>query len=246
LEWAASPLQSYHRSCVHTLIRTTHILLLLGLLFGGSLAVRAERDNMQSAAQPSHQVYLPLIATPSTATSADPIDAARKRGEIDTETALVYKVFAAFDDQRLPAQYRGDDSRAFEAPVMGDVSAGWAALKPATRALLAPFFQPPLYRESWYGQRRHGAVPGMIAANDPGPDPIPDGNWRTISALGGKLKVGDVTLPFAALPSAGYVLSEAIAGERMIASAFVASIPNRRLFGQATSMQFAFAPSNNH
>jgi ERCC4-type nuclease len=51
---------------------------------------------------------------------------------------------------------------------------------------------------------------------------------------------GDVTLTFAALPSADYVLSEAVAVERKTASDFVASILDRQLFGQATKMQLLF------
>lgn len=51
----------------------------------------------------------------------------------------------------------------------------------------------------------------------------------------------DVALTFAALPSADYVLSEAVAVERKTASDFVASILDRRLFGQAAKMQLLFA-----
>jgi Fanconi anemia group M protein len=50
----------------------------------------------------------------------------------------------------------------------------------------------------------------------------------------------DVTLSFAALPSADYVLSDQVAVERKTASDFVASILDRRLFGQATRMQVLF------
>jgi ERCC4-type nuclease len=50
----------------------------------------------------------------------------------------------------------------------------------------------------------------------------------------------DVTLSFAALPSADYVLSDDVAVERKSASDFVASILDRRLFGQATRMKVLF------
>jgi ERCC4-type nuclease len=52
---------------------------------------------------------------------------------------------------------------------------------------------------------------------------------------------GDVSLTFAALPSADYVLSETVAVERKTTSDFVASILDRRLFSQATKMQLLFA-----
>jgi ERCC4-type nuclease len=50
----------------------------------------------------------------------------------------------------------------------------------------------------------------------------------------------DVTLSFAALPSADYLLSDDVAVERKTASDFVASILDRRLFGQATRMKVLF------
>src|SRR6266508_3151701 len=46
----------------------------------------------------------------------------------------------------------------------------------------------------------------------------------------------DVTLSFAALPSADYLLSDDVAVERKTASDFVSSILDRRLFGQTTRM----------
>ena len=63
------------------------------------------------AASPS-TAYLPLAARglsipfPS---SEELIDRALASGAIDTETALIYKVYAAFGDARLPSQYRGDE-----------------------------------------------------------------------------------------------------------------------------------------
>lgn len=50
----------------------------------------------------------------------------------------------------------------------------------------------------------------------------------------------DITLSFAALPSADYLLSDDVAVERKTASDFVASILDRRLFGQTTRMKVLF------
>ena len=50
----------------------------------------------------------------------------------------------------------------------------------------------------------------------------------------------DVTISFAALPSADYLLSDDVAVERKTASDFVASILDRRLFGQTTRMKVLF------
>src|SRR3712207_2454540 len=82
------------------------LVLLIALLESGLLAPAAPSSAAQSG---QHQVYLPLIAGSGGqgggATSEALIPAALKRGEIDDETALLYRVFAAFDDQRLPAKY---------------------------------------------------------------------------------------------------------------------------------------------
>jgi fanconi anemia group M protein len=51
----------------------------------------------------------------------------------------------------------------------------------------------------------------------------------------------DIVLAFAALPSADYILSDEVAVERKTASDFVASILDRRLFGQATRMKILFS-----
>jgi fanconi anemia group M protein len=50
----------------------------------------------------------------------------------------------------------------------------------------------------------------------------------------------DVALAFATLPSADYILSDEVAIERKTASDFVASILDRRLFGQTTRMKVLF------
>lgn len=51
----------------------------------------------------------------------------------------------------------------------------------------------------------------------------------------------DVILSFAALPSADYLLSDDVAVERKTAGDFVASILDRRLFGQTTRMKVLFS-----
>jgi Fanconi anemia group M protein len=50
----------------------------------------------------------------------------------------------------------------------------------------------------------------------------------------------DITLQYAALPSADYLLSDEVAVERKAAADFVASILDRRLFGQTTRMKVLF------
>ena len=60
--------------------------------------------------QGEFSVYLPLVTHTIPPTSFQLIDQALARGEITAETALIYKVFAAFGDDRLPSPYRGSAS----------------------------------------------------------------------------------------------------------------------------------------
>src|SRR5438105_4825846 len=53
----------------------------------------------------------PLVVTPTPPpTSEELIDQALARGTIAAETVLIDKVYVAFSDPRLPAQYRGAHS----------------------------------------------------------------------------------------------------------------------------------------
>ncbi|MCC6626152.1 MAG: hypothetical protein IT340_01995 [Chloroflexi bacterium] len=91
--------------------------------------------------------------TGPTQTSDELINAAVQRGEITEETGLIYRVYALFDDPRLPAQYRGRDADAPDSWVLSEVQDRLPSLSPATQALLAPFLIPPIYAESWHGLR---------------------------------------------------------------------------------------------
>lgn len=62
-------------------------------------------------------------------------------------------------------------------------------------------------------------------------------NSRVVSLLA---CYADVRLEFSALPSADYVLSDAVAVERKEAGDFASSIMDRRLFGQAAKMKVEF------
>jgi hypothetical protein len=113
------------------------------------------------------RIYLPLLIAPAPPpTSEQRIDTALMRGEVDEETALVHKVFAAFGDERLPGQYLGDDSQVRDSMIMAEVGVRFAALTPATQALLAPFLLPPSAPGSWLELRER-------AANQPGTQALP-------------------------------------------------------------------------
>jgi hypothetical protein len=178
------------------LIRTIYILALLGLLLGGSLAARAEPGAGQpTAAQRS--LYLPLVAAPGAQSSDELIDAAVERGEIDAETALIYHVFVAFGDPRLPARYRGDDSKPSEREIVGQLIERFNQLSPQAKATLEPFTIPPYHTGSWWGARFGPArtstpslSPAELRCGQTGKvdDPLFN-QWHYVDSTGGAVRI---------------------------------------------------------
>lgn len=111
----------------------------------------------EAAAQPARRraVVMPP-APPVPPTSESLIDDALKAGSIDEETALTYRVYSAFDDERLPAQYRGDDTGIVDTMVLFELRQRLDSLSPGTRQALEPFLIPPIYQESAHAPRSEG------------------------------------------------------------------------------------------
>lgn len=109
------------------------------------------------ASSPS-TVFLPMIARQRLPPSDDLIEQARQRGEINAETALIYRVFAVFGDSRLPDRLRGDDSDVVDSDAVAEATRRFETLTPATRQTIVPFLVPPVYAGSWYDQRIHGGA----------------------------------------------------------------------------------------
>ena len=80
------------------------------------------------------------------------IDGAVVKGEIDADTALLYKVYAFFDDPRLPRTYLGDPPETSEHAILLDVVGRWSTLSATAQQALQPFLVPPIYPESWFAQ----------------------------------------------------------------------------------------------
>jgi hypothetical protein len=92
----------------------------------------------------------PTPSTPNTnkvPTSAELIDQALANGVIDSETALIYKVYVTFGDRRLPAAYRGDDSQVRHTRIMAEVGEQFASLSPEVQRILEPFLPHPFTLE---------------------------------------------------------------------------------------------------
>jgi len=77
------------------------------------------------------------------------ISEALAAGDIDAETALRYRVFAAFGDPRLPSAYQGDDSGVFETDVLDVLSEQFETLSAETQLILGPFLLRPSTIGSW-------------------------------------------------------------------------------------------------
>jgi hypothetical protein len=147
-----------------------------------------ERNNCAASAR-----KVDVTAQPVTSRSL--IDAALAAGTIKEETALLYRVYAAFGDRRLPARYVGDGASVGDDAVLTDVHTRWGTLGAVTRAKLKPFFLPPAARGSWYDRSRarktaQADPSGAPAADEPcQSNHFDNPNWTSITAAGGKVRI---------------------------------------------------------
>ena len=112
--------------------------ILLGCLLAAFGIVALTRPLPAHAQAGPGRVFLPSLLGGSITTASDTrIDQALARGEIDAETALVYKTYAAFNDPRLPARFHGDDSQDVDSSIVAEVGQRFDTLSPATQALLS-------------------------------------------------------------------------------------------------------------
>lgn len=103
-------------------------------------------------------------ATPLARTAFELIDNALAAGLVDAETALLYKVYAEFGDDRLPAQYVGRDITFNEFTLLGVAERQFDSLSPATQQLIAPFLLPPDVPGSWYALRASRQFARILSA----------------------------------------------------------------------------------
>jgi len=85
-----------------------------------------------------------LLATPTVAQGGRPsslelIEDAYSRGELDYETALVYKVYSVFAPDRLPAEFQSDTPSRGATLVVAEVMNAWDSLSMETKVLLREF-----------------------------------------------------------------------------------------------------------
>ena len=103
--------------------------------------------------------------TPAALTSAGLIDQALGNGEIDSETATIYKAYATFGDPRLPTEYTGEEPGIVDPDFLWDAQADFENLSPEAQEALAPFLIPPMYSGSWwYRQQNYQATASLATA----------------------------------------------------------------------------------
>ena len=102
-----------------------------------------------------------LLVTATEPTSDELIDQAVTAGQINADTGLIYKTFAAFGDSRLPAQYHGAPNRTDATGVVTDLQDRYPTLPETLKAVAFPFLIPALYEQSWYFLP---TIPGGAAA----------------------------------------------------------------------------------
>jgi hypothetical protein len=88
---------------------------------------------------------LRMIAEAGESISPDVIRQARLRGELDDETALVYRVWAVMDPERLPPKFSGRPRGLVKSltPLFLEVRSRWDELRPQAKAALVPYLLRP-------------------------------------------------------------------------------------------------------
>ncbi|MCY1022517.1 Ig-like domain-containing protein [Pyxidicoccus sp. MSG2] len=115
-----------------------------GVSSGASLVTASAGDVSSSP------VAVLVIDAPEDMRSSDEYLAeAAEAGLVTPHEVLTYRVYAAFKDSRLPLQYKGRASGAFETEALQDVIDQYETLPAETKAALDPFLVPPADGASW-------------------------------------------------------------------------------------------------
>ena len=78
----------------------------------------------------------------SAKSSLELVGEALDRGDIDEDTATLYRVFAIVGDDRLPMAYRGGKPIRDGTPVMRDARSRYEGLRPDVREAIKPYLFP--------------------------------------------------------------------------------------------------------
>src|ERR1043166_3049873 len=133
-------------------------------------------------------------AVPPTAKTSDTLIAdALQRGEIDADTALMYRVFADFGDPRLPSRFQGDVPPEFDSTSTAEAVARWDSLPAPVQDAIGPFLVPPFQHGSW-ADKQTTPHASSVHAND---DEIAfafcgnvnTDDWDSVASISGTVRV---------------------------------------------------------
>ena len=129
----------------------------LTLLEGENIIVVTASDAAQNIGQAETKVIYNVTQT-SDITSEELIEQALENGDIDQETALIYKVFAEFGDNRLPVELQGEDSNEVTSDGLTEVLnyARNNILSNEFEETIWPFLIPPYFEGSWFDAEQPG------------------------------------------------------------------------------------------
>jgi CARDB len=161
---------------------------------------RNERNNCMAAKAPLTIKPAAVAAGgPAAAakTSAGLIAAELAAGRITQAQALTYRVYAMFGDARLPTRLAGEITAAEDDSIMREVADAWPSLSKASRRAVAPYLAPPHGRVTKRkGKAKAASAPVASAAQSEGDereDPCEiayyKGDWQSVAAAGGKVRV---------------------------------------------------------
>jgi hypothetical protein len=126
-------------------------------------------------------LFFPFIerdySPPPPPSSFEQIDGAVEAGTIDAETAILYKTYAVFGDDRLPEAFRSTNVGGQGGLFMLEAAGAYETLSAGAQAILAPFFIPPYLEGSWSTQAEGSSHPSAPSA------------WAYLPAAGGKVRV---------------------------------------------------------
>jgi putative cell wall-binding protein len=133
---------------------------------------------------------------PGTPNTDQLIAEALEEGRIDAETALIYRVFAVFGDERLPAEFRSPVPVPGSS-VLSEVERALDTLSAEAVEILTPFLLPAFYEDSWYYQGQASVSGSSVAARrDVQHRPLGclEGKkygpgWRSVAAVNGRALV---------------------------------------------------------
>lgn len=125
---------------------------------------------------------MPLKITAEPVGTRELVAAAVAAGKLTPQQGLLYRVYAAFGDRRLPAAYAGDASEP-EHGVLREAISAWPRLSAGQRAKLSPFFTPPAAKRSQATGAAARSGPNCVS------NQLANHDWRSIAKPGGHVRV---------------------------------------------------------